>query len=83
MFLECCSRLIARHRRSIALSIVEQGESQYTPSPVRKQAGFQSLRDGKTLTGAIPNHAPPRWRRSQSVAAVHAVAQERDPPGQR
>ena len=25
----------------------------------------------KTLAGAIPNHAPPRWRRAQSVAAGH------------
>ena len=32
--------------------------------------------------GNVLKHAPPRWRRSQSVAEVRAVAQERDPPEQ-
>ena len=40
MFQECCSRLIARHRISVALSLEDQDESQYTPSTCRFQAGI-------------------------------------------
>ena len=32
---------------------------------------IKACRMAKTLAGAIPNHAPPRWRRAQSVAAGH------------
>ena len=102
------------------MSLEDQSESQYTPSPCRFQAGIvgnRSLRNDETIGRSnsqscaakmaafpvsalahtpdwdsrlpgggitshwpVPSHAPPRWRRSQSVAEYHAVAQERDPP---
>ena len=68
-------KLSASHfsfRISLTPALARPKHLHYTPSPVRKQAGIQSLRNRETLAGVILNHAPPRWRRTQSAAAFHS-----------
>ena len=80
--LGAASRRAIASRKAVPADVKEpfsfpffRNANDYTPFFLPKASGiskFQSLRMAKALAGAIPNHAPPRWRRSQLVVEFHS-----------